>query len=135
MDLISATTTVAITSGDVHEDFYLLKVLGNGAEVLSKTTKDNYGAKYNVGVDVLRGHFYVKETVGQHVYQLITNKVAIVYAATARFICSDLDSIQTAQGKELFIPFRAPTFGHSGCLKWILTSFPLPRDFVSHRLP
>ena len=102
VDLISANTTVAIASGDVHEDYYLLKVLGNGAEVLSKTTKDDYGAKYNVGVQVLRGHFYVKETVRQHVYQLITNKVAIVYAATARFICSDLDSIQTAQGKELF---------------------------------
>ena len=59
MDLISANTTLAIASGGVQEDYYLLKVLGNGAEVISKTTRDNYGAKYNVGVEVLRGHIYV----------------------------------------------------------------------------
>lgn len=30
--------------------------------------------------------FYVKETVGQHVFQLVTNKVVIVYATTARSV-------------------------------------------------
>lgn len=79
-----------------------MKVLGNGAEVLSKSTTDDWGAKYNAGVEILRGHFYVKETAGQHVFQLVTTKVAIVYAATARFICSELETIQTTQGKKLF---------------------------------
>ena len=94
---------MAIASGDVDEDYYLLKVLGNGVEVLSEPMKDAWGAKYKAGVEILRGNFYVKEeTVGQHIYQLVTGKVAIVYAATARFICSDLARIQTTQGKELF---------------------------------
>ena len=35
-------------------------------------------------------------------YQLATDKVVVVYTATARFICSVLERIQTAQGKELF---------------------------------
>ena len=30
------------------------------------------------------------------------NNVAFAFAATARFICSDLERIQTTQGKELF---------------------------------
>ena len=103
VDLISSNSTVAIASGDVDEDYYLLKVLGNGVEVLSEPMKDAWGAKYKAGVEILRGNFYVKEeTVGQHIYQLVTGKVAIVYAATARFICSDLARIQTTQGKELF---------------------------------
>ena len=94
---------MAIASRDVDDDYYLLKVLGNGVEVLSEPTKDDWGAKYKAGVEVLRGNFYVKEeTVGQHIYQLVTGKVAIVYSATARFICSDLERIQTTQGKELF---------------------------------
>ena len=102
VDLISVNSTVAIASGDVDEDYYLLKVSGNGPEVLLKSTSDDWGARYKAGVEVLRGHFYVKEAVGQHVYQLVTDKVAIVYAATARFICSDLERIQTAECKELF---------------------------------
>ena len=93
---------MAIASGDVDEDYYLLKVSGNGPEVLSKSTRDDWGTRYKAGVEVLRGHFYVKEAVGQHVYQLVTEEVAIVYAATARFICSDLERIQTAEWKELF---------------------------------
>ena len=68
VDLISSNSSVAITSGDVHEAYYLLKVLGNGAKVLSKYTGDDWGAKYNVGVEVLRGHYYVRETAGQHVF-------------------------------------------------------------------
>lgn len=103
VDLISSNSTVAVASGDVDEDYYLLRVLGDGVEVLSEPTKDDWGAKYRAGVEVLRGNFYEKEeTVGQHIYQLVTGKVAIVYAATARFICSDLERIQTTQGKELF---------------------------------
>ena len=102
VDLISTNSTVATASGDVDEDYYLLKVSGNGPEVLSKSTRDDWGAKYIAGVEVLRGHFYVKEAVGQHVYRLVTDKVAVVYAATARFICSDLERIETAQGNELF---------------------------------
>ena len=102
VDLISSNSIVAIASGDVLEDYYLLKVLGNGAEVLSKSTRDDWGAKYNAGVEVLSGHFYVKEMAGQQVFQLVTTKVAIVYVATARFICSELETIQTAQGKKLF---------------------------------
>ena len=49
-------------------------------------------------------------TVTEHLYVIspdlthdhCRNNVAIVYAATARFICTDLERIQTTQGKELF---------------------------------
>lgn len=74
VDLISANSTVAIASGDVDEDNYLLKVSGNGPEVLSRSTKGDWGSKYKSGVEVLRGHFYVKEALGQHVYQLVTDR-------------------------------------------------------------
>ena len=74
VDLISANSTVAIASGDVDEDYYLLQVSGNGPEVLSRSTKDDWGSKYKAGIEVLRGHFYVKEALGQHVNQLVHDR-------------------------------------------------------------
>ena len=50
-------------------------------------------------------HLYVISPDLRHDHHSIKgcrNNVGIVYAATARFICSDLARIQTTQGKELF---------------------------------
>lgn len=102
VDLITSNSTVAIASGDVDEDYYLFKVSGNGAQVLSKSTKDDWGATYRAQAEVLTGHFYVREAFGQHIFQLVSNKKAIVYAATARFICSELQVIASEDGKELY---------------------------------
>ena len=50
-------------------------------------------------------HLYVISPDLRHDHHSIKgcrNNVGIVYAAAARFICSDLERIQTTQGKELF---------------------------------
>ena len=50
-------------------------------------------------------HLYVISPDLRHDHHSVKgcwNNVAIVYAATARFICSDSERIQTTQGKELF---------------------------------
>ena len=92
VDLIPSGSTVAIASGDVAKDYYLFEVLSDGAEILRKSTKDDWGGSFRANTEVLTGHFYTKDSSRQHahVYQLVSDKKAIVYAATARFICSDL---------------------------------------------
>ena len=78
-------------------------MLSDGSEILRKSTKDDWGGIFRANTEVLTGHFYTKESLRQHahVYQCVSNKKAIVYAATARFICSDLQNISVGS-KELF---------------------------------
>ena len=54
---------------------------------------------------IITEHLYVISPDLRHDHHSVKgcqNNVAIVYAATARFICLDLERIQTTQGKELF---------------------------------
>ena len=49
------------------------------------------------GAEVVRGHFFVKQEEGTslHSYYLEKGKVAVVYSATARFICPELPNHTT----------------------------------------
>ena len=92
-DLLSKNTTVAIASGDPGEEYYLLKITGNGPEHLEKRLKDDWGMSFPSGAEVLRGHFFVRrEDPSLHSYYLEKGKAAVVYAATARYICPQLQS-------------------------------------------
>lgn len=94
-DLVTKGAVIAITSGDPEEEYYLMQVTsGNGPEVLKKITKDNWSSSF-------RGHFYISNSQGadNRLNKLNKKKKAIVYAATARFICPDLPSIENANGK------------------------------------
>ena len=91
-ELLAKNTIVAIASGDPGEEYYLLKVTGNGPEILNKRIKDDWGMCFPTGAEVLRGHFFVRqeEDTSLHSYYLDKGKAAVMYAATARFICRDL---------------------------------------------
>ena len=101
-DLVTKGAVIAIASGDPEEEYYLMQVTsGNGPEVLKKMTKDDWSSSYPAGAEVFRGHFYITNSQGadDRLYKLNKKKKAIVYAATARFICPDLPSIENANGK------------------------------------
>ena len=52
---------MAIASGDPGEEYYLLKVTGNGPEILQNQNKDDWGMCFPTGAKVLRGHFFVRQ--------------------------------------------------------------------------
>ena len=92
-DLLTKDAVVAIASGDPGEDYYLLKITGNGPEILERRVKDDWGMQFARGAEIVRGHFFVRredESSSLHSYHLEKGKAAIVYSAAARYICSAL---------------------------------------------
>ena len=98
-DLACKVSTVAIASGDAEREYYLLKVTGDGTEVLQNVTTDAWQNTFPPGAEVVRGFFYLAEDYAQPAYTLDEEKEAIVYAATIRFICSDF-AIKHINGKD-----------------------------------
>ena len=90
-ELVGVDTTVAIASGDAGEEYYLMKTLG-GVEKLKKRSTDSWGSTYRAGVEVFRGYFYLLHQRQQfgRMYKLDTDKEAMVYAASIRFLCPEL---------------------------------------------
>ena len=116
VDLISSNSIVAIASGDVHEDYYLLKVLGNGAEVLSKSTMDDWGAN----VEVLRANFYVKENCWTACFSACYHQGSNSLHCHCQIYLFRINPNCTRQ--EVVFPSRTTALGHSGSAEWILTS-------------
>lgn len=57
--------------------------------------KDDWGMHFARGTEVVRGHFFVRQeddSSSMHSYHLEKGKAAIVYAATAHYICPGLQS-------------------------------------------
>ena len=77
---------------DPGEEYYLRKITGNGPEHLRK----------RVGAEEVRGHFLIRrqEEPSLHSYCIEKGKLAVVYAATARYICSELES-QISNDREI----------------------------------
>ena len=84
-DLVTKDALIAIASGDPGVEYYLLKVTGNGPEVLTEKATNDWSCTYRAGAEVFHGNFLVAETaVSQdRLYKLGTTKKAIVYATTA----------------------------------------------------
>lgn len=102
-DLTTCGSTVAIAAyEDPIYDFYLLKVTSNGVEELEHPTTDDYSSHYQTGSAVLKGHFFLRENIHDMTYTLDTKGVAIVYAATARHILSDLAIKKKTQKKTIY---------------------------------
>ena len=76
-----------------------MKVTGNGPEVLSERTTDDWSCTYRAGAEVFCGNFVVGETAvsEDRLYKLDTTKKAIVYAP-AQFICPELQMEKTIDG-------------------------------------
>ena len=90
-DLATQGSTVAIAAlDDPVYDFYLLKVTSDGVEELGEDFTDDYLSHYCEGSEVLKGHFYLHDNIHDMTYTLDTKRVAAVFAATVRHICSDL---------------------------------------------
>ena len=58
LDLVTKNSIVAIASGDVGEDYYLLNVISDHTETLTANLTDDWNAQYRAGSNVIRGHFY-----------------------------------------------------------------------------
>ena len=61
-DLVTKDALIAIASGDPGVEYYLLKVTGNGPEVLTERATDDWSCTYHAGAEVFRGNFLVAET-------------------------------------------------------------------------
>lgn len=55
--LVSQDAIIAIASGDLGEEYYLMKVSGNGLEVLDRNIKDDWSSSFRAGAEVFRGYF------------------------------------------------------------------------------
>lgn len=56
---------------------------------------DDWGAEYPPGAKVLRGLFLekCKRLQNSQLYKVLKDKVAVVYAATVRYICQELEYV------------------------------------------
>ena len=90
---------------DPGEEYYLLKITGNGPEHLRKRVKVDWGMCFPPGAEVVRGHFLIRrqEDPSLHSYCIEKGKLAVVYAATARYICPELES-QISNDREIIDP-------------------------------
>ena len=71
-----------------------MKVTACRPEELDVPTKDDWRAQYPAGAEVIRGHFLLPMIRGSsRQFQIDVKRNAIVYAATVRFICSELCSL------------------------------------------
>ena len=84
-DLVTKDALIAVASGDPGEEYYLLKVTGNGPEVLTERTRDDWSCTYRAGAEVILGYFLVGKTAvsEDRLYKLDTTKKAIGYATIA----------------------------------------------------
>lgn len=88
-DLVSEDSYVAIASGDPGEDYYLLKVSERPKE-LERLTKDDWGATYPAGAEVLSGHWLLPVIRSRRSYKVDYTRIALVYVSTALYLCTDL---------------------------------------------
>ena len=107
---MSKGSTVAIASADVGEDYYLLKVTSDYPETLKSHVTDDFNVSYPAGATVIQGHFFERvdsqTSSPNRLFKLISNQTAYVYAATVRFICSELQE-HTEDGVQLFTVLEA----------------------------
>ncbi|CAB4041254.1 Hypothetical predicted protein, partial [Paramuricea clavata] len=89
--LATKDAIVAIASADRGEEYYLLQVIGDAPEVLSTQERDDWGATYPPGAEIIHRYFLArKRSSSSHYYELVREKEAAVYAATVRYICHKL---------------------------------------------
>ena len=81
--------------------YYLLKITGNGSERLQKRLKDDWGMSFPTRAEVGRGYFLTRQQADAclHSYFVEKGRVAVVYAATVRYICPELEG-QLSKGGE-----------------------------------
>ena len=63
-DLAVAGSVVAVAAdADSSYDYYLLKVNSDGVEELAADVTDDYGSIYNTGQEVLKGNFFLRDSL------------------------------------------------------------------------
>ena len=97
--MVSKDSVVAIASCDRGCNYYLLKVTGDGTEVLEVEDRDQWGEAYPPGAEIIRGHFLIKDDTNLFQYRIDATKIAYVYAATVRYICSELENSPDGEGR------------------------------------
>jgi len=106
LDLVTKNSIVAIASGDVGEDYYVLNVISDHTETLTRNITDDWNAQFRAGSSVIRGNFYERvdcqQSSSNRFFKLITDKSSCVYSSTVRFICSELEE-HRENGEKLFM--------------------------------
>ena len=106
LDLVTRNSIVAIASGDVGEECYLLNVISDHTETLTRNITDDWNAQFRAGSSVIPGHFYERvdcqQSSSNQFVKLITDKSSCVYSSTVRFICSELEE-HIENGEKLFM--------------------------------
>ena len=99
-DLVTKDALIAIASGDPGVEYYLLKLTGNGPEVVTERATDDWSCTHRAGAEVFCRNFLVAKTAvsEDRLYKLDTTKKAVVNATTARFICPDLQTEKSMNG-------------------------------------
>ncbi|KAL9976975.1 hypothetical protein ACROYT_G014326 [Oculina patagonica] len=100
-DLACKGSTVAIASGHIGEEYYLLKVRVMAARSSKNESTDKWGNTFPPGAEMIHGKFYAAVDVDHGAYNLNKEKEAFVYAATFRNICCDL-AIKQVRGEDFF---------------------------------
>ena len=119
LDLVTKNSIVAIASGDVGEDYYLLNVISDHPETLTANLTDDWNAQNRAGSSVIRGHFYecvdCQQSSTNRFFKLVTDKTGCVYSSTVCFICSELEE-HMEDGEKLFMLSERASFFffHSG---------------------
>ena len=87
-------------TGDPGVEYYLLKLTGNGPEVVTERATDDWSCTYHAGAEVFRRNFLLAKTAvsEDRLYKLDITKKAVVNATTARFICPDLQTEKSMNG-------------------------------------
>ena len=106
LDLVAKNNIVAIASGDVGEDYYILNVISDHADTLTANLMDDWNAQYRAGSSVIRGHFYERvdcqQSSSNRFFKLVTDKISCVYSSTVCFICSELEECME-NGEKMFM--------------------------------
>ena len=106
LDLVTKNSIVAIASGDVREDYYLLNVISDHAETLTANLSDDWNAQYSASSSVIRGYCYKRVDRQQsslnRFFQLVTDKIGCANSSTVRFICSELEE-HMEDGEKMFM--------------------------------
>ena len=79
LDLVTKNSIVAITSGDVWEDYFLLNVISDHAETLTANLTDDWNAQYHASSNVI--HFYehvdCQQSSSNRFFKLVTDKTCL----------------------------------------------------------
>ena len=92
-DLARKGSIVAVAAeDDPISEYYLFKFTSKGVKELENDILDDYGFTVLTGESSPNGQFYLRLNLHDMTFMLNEKKVAVIYAATVRHICCELEN-------------------------------------------